>query len=253
MSCICARLPLLHGQRGANCRVCTPLAHTLSTFSASLRAAGGYGNCGPCPKKPGPMRREKLLPAPRKDRFRAARATMTRKCFGTRSRNGVETPKPVATSTAAAQPLISRQLATPRTAFRSKPRCLDPPMSRKPTFRHNSQHRELRFALNRDTASPRTETNAAAQALISQQALRHCSPPLRSKPRCCEFSTPRQAQSKRLDAPIRWQQCPFWPKWDELPAMLDALASPTLTNRSHFGQLFPPNLALRRFANICKV
>ena len=49
------------------------------------------------------------------------------------------------------------------------------------------------------------------------------------------------------------QQRPFWPKWDELPAMLDALASPTLTNRSHFGQLFPPNLALRRFANICKV
>ena len=99
---------------------------------------------------------------------------MARKCFGTRSRNGVETPKPVATSTAAAQPLISQQLATPRTAFRSKPRCLDSPISRKPTFRHNSQHRELRFALNRDTASPRTETNAAAQALISQQALRHC-------------------------------------------------------------------------------
>ena len=185
---------------------------------------------------------------PRKARLRAARATMARKCFGTRSRNGVETPKPVATSTAAAQPLISRQLATPRTAFRSKPRCLDSPISRKPTFRHNSQHRELRFALNRDTASPRTETNAAAQALISQQALRHCSPPLRSKPRCCEFSTPRQAQSKRLDAPIRWQQCPFWPKWNELPAMLEALASPTLTNRSHFGRLFPSNLALRRFA-----
>lgn len=194
------------------------------------------------------MRREKLLPAPRKARPRAARATMARKCFGARSRNGVETPKPVATSTAAAQPLISRQLATPRTAFRSKPRCLNPPMSRKPTFRHNSQHRELRFALNRDTASPRTETNAAAQTLISQQALRHCSPPLRSKPRCFEFSTPRQAQSKRLDAPIRWQQCPFWPKWDELPAMFDMLASPTLTNRSHFGRLFPSNLALRRFA-----
>lgn len=68
---------------------------------------------------------------PRKARLRAARATMARKCFGTRSRNGVETPKPVATITAAAQPLISRQLATPRTAFRSKPRCLDPSMSRK--------------------------------------------------------------------------------------------------------------------------
>lgn len=198
--------------------------------------------------KPSPIRREKLLPAPRKAKPYAARATMARKCFGTRSRNGVETPKPVATNTAAAQPLISRQLATPRPAFRSKQRCLDPPMSRKPTFRHNSQHRELRFALNRDTASPRTETNAAAQALISQQALHHCSPPLRSKPRCCEFSTPRQAQSKRLDAPIRWQQCPFWSKWDELPAMLDALASPALTNRSHFGRLFPPNLALRCFA-----
>ena len=121
------------------------------------------------PGKPSPMRREKLLPALRKARFGTARATAAHapksqapcgasnhgpKCFGARSRNGVETPKPVATSTAAAQPLISRQLATPRTAFRPKPRCLDPPMSRKPTFRHNSQHRELRFALNRDTASP---------------------------------------------------------------------------------------------------
>lgn len=217
------------------------------------QAPCGARNCCPRLGEPGSARREQLRLMPRKARLRAARATMARKCFGTRSRNGVETPKPVATSTAAAQPLISRQLATPRTAFRSKPRCLDSPISRKPTFRHNSQHRKLRFALNRDTASPRTETNAAAQALISQQALRHCSPPLRSKPRCCEFSTPRQAQSKRLDAPIRWQQCPFWPKWDELPAMLDALASPTLTNRSHFGQLFPSNLALRRFANICKV
>lgn len=79
------------------------------------------------PEKPSPMRREKLLPAPRKTRPRAARATMARKCFGARSRNGVETPKPVATSTAAAQPLISRQLATPRTAFRPKPRHREPP------------------------------------------------------------------------------------------------------------------------------
>lgn len=92
------------------------------------------------------MRREQLPPAPRKARPGmarttaahareakpyAARETMARKCFGTRSRNGVETPKPVATSTAASQPLISRQLATPRTAFRSKPRCLDSPISRK--------------------------------------------------------------------------------------------------------------------------
>ena len=29
--------------------------------------------------------------------------------------------------------------------------------------------------------------------------------------------------------------------------MFDMLASPTFTNRSHFGRLFPPNLALRRF------
>lgn len=144
MSCICARLPLLHGQRGANCRVCTPLAHTLSTFSASRQATGGYGNygacpgsqalcgesnCGPRPGKPGSAWREQLRLMPRKARPRAARATMARKRFGTRSRNGVETPKPVATSTAAAQPLISQQLATPRTAFRPKPRCLDSPIS----------------------------------------------------------------------------------------------------------------------------
>lgn len=118
------------------------------------QALCGARNCCLRSGKPGSARREQLRLMPRKARLRAARATMTRKCFGTRSRNGVETPKPVATSTAAAQPLISRQLATPRTAFRSKPRCLDPPMSRKPTFRHNSQDRELHFALNRDTASP---------------------------------------------------------------------------------------------------
>lgn len=118
-----------------------------------------------------------------------------------------------------AQAHVSAQFATPRTAFRPKPRHREPP--------------------NRDERSSASSYLAAGTTSLP--------PPLRSKPRCCEFSTPRQAQSKRLDAPIRWQQCPFWPKWDELPAMFDMLASPTFTNRSHFGRLFPPNLALRRF------
>ena len=129
-------------------------AMATAAHAPKSQALCGARNCCLRPGKPGSARREQLRLMPRKARPRAARATMARKCFGTRSRNGVETPKPVATNTAAAQPLISRQLATPRTAFRSKPRCLDPPMSCKPTFRHNSQHRELRFALNRVTASP---------------------------------------------------------------------------------------------------
>lgn len=197
MSCICACLPLLHGQRGANCRVCTPLAHTLSTFSASRQATGGYGNCGACPGsqalcgarncclrpgKPGSAWREQLRLMPRKAKPYAARATMARKCFGTRSRNGVETPKPVATSTAAAQPLISRQLATPRTAFRSKPRCLDSPISCKAhvsaqfatprtAFRPKPRHRE---PPNRDERSSASSYYAASTTSLltaaSQQA-----------------------------------------------------------------------------------
>lgn len=106
-------------------------AMATAAHAPKSQALCGARNCCLRPGEPGPARREQLRLMPRKARPRAARATMARKCFGTRSRNGVETPKPVATSTAAAQPLISRQLATPRTAFHSKPRCLDSPMSRK--------------------------------------------------------------------------------------------------------------------------
>lgn len=102
-------------------------AREIAACAPENQTRHGESNCGPRPGEPGPAWREQLRLMPRKARPRAARATMARKRFGTRSRNGVETPKPVATSTAAAQPLISRQLATPRTAFRSKPRHREPP------------------------------------------------------------------------------------------------------------------------------
>lgn len=102
-------------------------AMATAAHAPESQALCGARNCCPRPGKPGPARREQLRPAPREARPYAARATMARKCFGTRSRNGAETPKPAATSTAPAQPLISRQLATPRTAFRSKPRHREPP------------------------------------------------------------------------------------------------------------------------------
>ncbi len=133
-------------------------AREIAACAPESQVRHGASNCGSCPEKPGSARREQLRrmprkarpyaareiaacapgepgpawreqlrPASRKARPRAARATMARKRFGTRSRNGVETPKPVATSTAAAQPLISRQFATPRTAFRPKPRHRESP------------------------------------------------------------------------------------------------------------------------------
>ena len=134
-------------------------AMATAAHAPKSQALCGARNCCLRPGKPGSARREQLRPAPRKARPRVARATMARKCFGTRSRNGVETPKPVATSTATAQPLISRQLATPRTAFRPKPRHREPleprrTQQRKLLFRsrhHVTAHR--RFAASRDAAN----------------------------------------------------------------------------------------------------